>query len=703
MTQLGAPAASVAGRGPFSWVRMRFVTAAGGLTVFPLAVLFGLNFVDEFDSAAFGVVAPEIKAAFGLTNAAFGGILAINFVVVILLAVAIGYVSDRSSRVRIARTGAIVAGIGSILTGVAPFAWALVAARIVNGAGVLVNGPVHRSLLADFYRPEDRGSVFALHESANPIGKILAPIVVGGLATVASWRAPFLVFSIPFFLFFLLSLRLREPVRGGTDRPDEALEVSEERPVQFDRGVRMLAQSKTLRRSWIGLVFIGAGLLPLFSFLALFYDTVFGVGPLGRGLIGSLGSLATLLGLLVAGRYVRTFLERYGPARVQLLSGAVVFVISLLLVVFALQRHLVAAIALGTLISFIGGLNGPAGLTVQVLVSPPRVRTLGLSFGALFLAAGAFLTPLAGRVADTSGLRWGMIAFSPLLAVGGLVIASASRYVQGDVDRAMQTMDTTAMLRRERLAAARRSLLVCRGLDVSYGRVQVLFDVDLEVKEGEIIALLGTNGAGKSTLLKAIAGCLTPERGVVFFDGEEISAMAPWEAAAHGVILMPGGKSVFPTMSVAENLRLASYLYRKDADYVQTRLADVLGIFPRLGERMDTPAGDLSGGEQQMVSLAQTLIAKPRLLMIDELSLGLSPKVVAELLAIVRRISDHGTTIILVEQSVNIALQIAKRAYFMEKGEIRFSGPTKELLGRRDILRAVFLESGSAAGAAKKR
>jgi branched-chain amino acid transport system ATP-binding protein len=150
-------------------------------------------------------------------------------------------------------------------------------------------------------------------------------------------------------------------------------------------------------------------------------------------------------------------------------------------------------------------------------------------------------------------------------------------------------------------------------------------------------------------------------------------------------------------MSVSENLRLAAWLYRRDPAYVDDRMASVLQTFPRLGERIDQLAGDLSGGEQQMLSLAQAFIARPKLLMIDELSLGLAPKIVGELLEIVRDIHRQGVTIVLVEQSVNVAMTVANRAYFLEKGEVRFSGKTADLLERDDILRSVFLEGAAKA------
>ena len=236
-------------------------------------------------------------------------------------------------------------------------------------------------------------------------------------------------------------------------------------------------------------------------------------------------------------------------------------------------------------------------------------------------------------------------------------------------------------------------------LDVAYGPVQVLFGVDFEVEQGEIVALLGTNGAGKSTLLKAISGLLKPVGGKVFFDGKEITGTAANKTAGMGLIQMPGGKSVFPTLTVAENLRLACWLFRGDKQRIEDELEKVLTLFPRLRERYGQMAGNLSGGEQQMMSLGGVFMNRPKVLMIDELSLGLAPTVVGELIEVVHEAHDEtGVTIIVVEQSVNVALTLAKRAVFMEKGEVRFSGPTSDLLERPDILRSVFIAGASAHG-----
>jgi len=247
--------------------------------------------------------------------------------------------------------------------------------------------------------------------------------------------------------------------------------------------------------------------------------------------------------------------------------------------------------------------------------------------------------------------------------------------------------------------SAEAPLLTCRGIDMAYGPVQILFKVDFEVAPGEIVALLGTNGAGKSTLLKGICGLVRPKSGTVEFKGEDVTNLSADVTTHRGISLMPGGKGVFPTLSVAENLRLGGWLIRKDQDRVDAAKDEVETLFPILKARSSQMAGNLSGGEQQMLALGGALMTRPELLMIDELSLGLAPTIVAQLLEVVREIHRRGTTIVIVEQSVNVALNLAERAVFMEKGEVRFTGPTSDLLERPDILRSVFIAGASAGGA----
>ena len=268
---------------------------------------------------------------------------------------------------------------------------------------------------------------------------------------------------------------------------------------------------------------------------------------------------------------------------------------------------------------------------------------------------------------------------------------SSGKFATRDAEIAFATMTTASQLNADVMAGDTDAILTCRGIEVAYDRVQVLFGVDLDVRRGECVALLGTNGAGKSTVLNAISGIVDPIGGAIFFEGKDITHLPTANTAELGIVVVPGGKAVFPTLSVAEHLRAAAWLFRDDAERVATKTAEVYATFPRLEERIDQPAGNLSGGEQQMLALGMAFIAEPKLLIIDELSLGLAPTIVEQLLVIVRQIQATGTAIVLVEQSINVALTVADRAYFLEKGEVRFEGPTAELLHRDDIVRSVFL------------
>ncbi|HEV3472339.1 MAG TPA: ABC transporter ATP-binding protein [Actinomycetota bacterium] len=229
-----------------------------------------------------------------------------------------------------------------------------------------------------------------------------------------------------------------------------------------------------------------------------------------------------------------------------------------------------------------------------------------------------------------------------------------------------------------------------------YGPIQVLFGIDLEVGESEIVALLGTNGAGKTTILRVISGVLVPSEGTVTFEDESLVGARPAEIVKRGIVQMPGGRGVFPGMTVLENLEMAGFLYGKDKKRRNEMVDKVFGFFPMLKERRRQVAGSLSGGQQQMLTLAKSFVMDPDLLLIDELSLGLAPVVVEDLLEIIRRFNEAGVAVLLVDQHVDLALDVASRAYFIERGEIRFSGPAEELRGRDDLLRSVFLRGAVA-------
>jgi branched-chain amino acid transport system ATP-binding protein len=233
-----------------------------------------------------------------------------------------------------------------------------------------------------------------------------------------------------------------------------------------------------------------------------------------------------------------------------------------------------------------------------------------------------------------------------------------------------------------------RALLAVEGLDAGYGDVQILWGVSLAVASGEAVALIGSNGAGKTTLLRALSGTVPTRGGRVLFKGQEITGLSPDRRVALGLAHVPEGRQVFNGMTVRENLMMGAYTRRDGRAEVQADLGRVLGLFPVLAERRDQLAGTLSGGEQQMVAIGRGLMGRPELLLIDELSLGLAPVVVERLVEAVREVHRAGTTILLVEQDVQTALEMAGRAYVIANGRVAMQGASAELLRSPEIREA---------------
>jgi ABC-type branched-subunit amino acid transport system ATPase component len=233
-------------------------------------------------------------------------------------------------------------------------------------------------------------------------------------------------------------------------------------------------------------------------------------------------------------------------------------------------------------------------------------------------------------------------------------------------------------------------LLSVADVDTFYGPVQSLYGVTIDVKPGETLALLGTNGAGKSTLLKAISGLIPVARGSVTFDGVDVTHRPVHQRVNSGVVLVRGGVGVFPTLTVRDNLQLGGYTLGRRKRQLANRIDHVVDIFPVLGDRMSQHAGTLSGGEQQMVALAKAMLLEPKLLIIDELSLGLAPLVIDRLLQVIDELKRGALTMIIVEQSLNVALAFADRAVFMERGQVCFTGDPTELAANGDLVRAIF-------------
>jgi len=678
----------------------------------PVAVLALTGTIAVWDDAALGILLPEIRAEFGLNVAFLVGLTSIMAIVSRLVSVPFGYLADRTSRVWMIRIGSIVANVSSVVQGLAPGVGMLIGGRIAGGIGAAAVTPASFPVLADYYEPDERARVFSFMTVGGLVGGLLGPLIVGFLGARYGWRVAVASLGILASVVSLLTFLVREPPRGGSEIGAERLEkVVESPPPGFVEAYRTMSSIVTLRRFWYVAPFTIIAGTGFGAILAVYYAEVYLIGPGQRGVIIAVSSVVAIVSLLVLSPIGDRILDER-PARLITITAVMTLWQAISFALLAFSPNIVVALLVGIPASVVGTALAPAQLTLISRIVPPRMRGIGLQTQAPFELVGLVLAPMLTAFAiGTLGLKAGMLLFGIPLLPAAAMIASTAGHVDRDIRNATRDAEAAAEVDRLRAAGATRQLVV-RNLQVGYDGVDVLFDVDLDVDSGEIVALLGTNGAGKSTLLRAIAGTQDPTSGAVFVDGRDITHLPADRTAALGIVMMPGGRAVFPDLTVQENLDAALWL-TSNADTQSAahsdgkggdgpraeateRLARVFGWFPTLADRRDQPAGTLSGGEQQMVALSQAFLMRPRLLMIDELSLGLAPQVVELLLGILAQIHADGTTVIVVEQSLNIALSLAERAVFMDKGRVQFDGPTTELLARPDLVRSMYLAAGTA-------
>lgn len=668
----------------------------GGHGAFPLVVLFGLNAVDELDRAAFGVLLPEIREHFGLDLAVVLGLVSVSGIAALALQVPIAQYADRHRRVPLAVVGALVWAAFSGLTGLAIGLIMLTVARSGSSVAKAVIDPTHNSLIADMYPPDRRARVFAVHRSANAVGAFVGPLAAGFLAYSFGWRVPFLVFVIPTLVFAFMALRLREPVRGRFERlaggaSVEVAEVAEAVPSPAEAW-RTVYKVPTLRRIWMSLPFLAVAFVGFGVFASILYAEEFGLDERARGVAAAITEPFQLVGIVLGTRLVS---RRFGNdvRRLVRFLGTLSVVASFASLAFAAAPNVVVAVAVACVLSASLAALVPGMLAALSLAIPPRVRATGFSVAALWSIPGLMVLPLIGWIAERSSIRWGMVVMLPMFLIGSLIIRSAANLIEADIAQVWRS----AAARGEALYQRRQGasdLMLLRGVDAGYDSRQVLYSVNLDIREGEVLALLGTNGAGKSTLLNTIAGVVEADRGSVIFDGRDITHTPPHEIAALGVVQLPGGRAIFPDLTVAEHLRLARWTATQEGRVDDGAVASALDHFPALHQRLEEPAGDLSGGQQHMLALAMALLMRPRVLLIDELSLGLAPSVLAQMLPVIRHMAQQGVAVVIVEQSVDVALAVADRAVFLERGSIGFEGSAHDLASRRDLLRSVFLARG---------
>lgn len=639
-----------------------------------------------FGGAGTGVVLPDIQETFGLELTGITAVATVSALAATVLGLPVSsWIDLRARRVTWVAVGALLAGLSGAGGALAPTAALFALASFTDGFALGVTGPVRSSVLADYSPVGDRPAVYAATSAARAAGVMLGPVAVGGVAVLAGWRWALLVTSALAVAVGLASLRLREPERGAQERRALGLDgvAAEARP-RLAEAVALCRSVRTVRRLWWSTPFTVGAMAALGLFMPLYLQQNFGLNAAERGLAGALAQPFAIAGLLLGAPLARRLLDDR-PERLFRLVSLLGFASGGCVALMALAPSLWSLLAASCLLALAGSLLGPGISTVLSLVMPARARTVGFAIAALWSLPGVLLLPVMGAIGQAWGYRAGLVTLAPIMVAGALVLGTSGGRFRED-------------LRDARLlsSALSGSFLALRGVSVDYGKERVLRGVDLDVAQGELVALLGTNGAGKTTLLGAVCGAVPTSGGGVVFAGRDIGALPAAERAALGVALAPGGTGVLGSLTVAENLRLAAWAHRRDG---AARVAAALELLPELRPKLGARAATLSGGQQRMLTLAQALVARPRLLLVDELSLGLAPAVVERLLAVIRRLHREGTTVVVVEQSVNLALDLCPRAVFMERGEIRYDGPAAGLRDRADLLRPIFLTAGTAPAA----
>lgn len=676
---------------------------------YPLVALGVLGVVDQFQGYAFFVLAPEISRALGISRAGLAGLTALEGLAGTLATLVVATVVQKRPRRGIV---SIIAGFGwslaTLFTGFVRSGWGLGAVLVGDGVTSASVSAVHTPLLVDTYPPAARVRVLAVYRAINAAGNVASPALVGLLSAVVglTWRGVFVTMGVASVFGALFSIRLRDPGFGRMDasraraaiRPHRSKDevMGERASLGFFEIVRRLLLIPTIQRLLVANSVLGMLLVPLYTYTFFFLDERWGMGPGARGLFFAVMPLFSITALWAFGRRAESMFHR-DPAilvrlgAVFLGAGVVVLALALFVPVFGLM-----VLLYGTAIALFSAL-GPALNATILSIVPPAMRPHAAALSGVFMAGvggfGGLI--LLGGIDRRFGVEGAIASLAGPGIIAAVVFATAGRTVNSDIDRMVEEMVEEEQQKELRASRADLPLLSCRHVDFSYGHDQVLFDVSVVVGEGEMVALLGTNGAGKSTLLGVVSGTRLPTGGSVRYQGADITYMDTARRLTMGINHVSGQASVFPTLSVVENLRLFAYSLGRNRRLVEAGTEAALEAFPCLENRRDQRASTLSGGERQMLGLAKALVVPPRLLVVDELFLGLSPKVVREMVDVVRSINEAGAGVLIVEQSVRLALSVAHHAYFLERGRIRFDGPGSVLAERMDLLRPVFLPGGS--------
>jgi branched-chain amino acid transport system ATP-binding protein len=659
---------------------------------------FGLQaLIGGWDDQVLAVAAPEITASFGVSLVTLLWVAPFLQTFQLVMGLPLGYLVDRVKRIWLVRIGALAHQLGVLAQVFAPSFGLFTVAKAGGQAMSNVENLAHLPLTADYFPSRSRARVTGYLGLMGMIGTAIALPVIGLLIKLYGWRASVVVLAIPSFIVLVTVFFMREPVRGAMDRMEMGVSPEnaaiEQKPPSFAEALRGAWQIRTLRLNILS-GFVGGFAAPMTLALSYVSANEYSLDPFQRSLIQWLGVVVMIPLLFVSTNLAQRFLLQ-SPSRVMVMA-AVMGMATLPVPFIVLLHPPLWLYAITPMLAMVPQmLVIPAVGVINLQAIPARFRGVGLQVQAPFLLIANWLAPVLAQQGLKMGLSASIIVFAPFSLIAALLHLGAATSVTRDI-RAARAAALAEQESAQARAERQNKVLVCRDLDALIDDVQILSHVDLDIREGEIVALVGTNGAGKSTLLRTICGLQPASNGAIFFDGVDTTFKPTHEAAREGIVYMPGGQGVFPLMSVKDNLTSAAWMNRKHPAEVEARIEQVLEMFPVLRERIDALAGAMSGGEQQMLAVGQAFLMEPKLLMIDELSLGLAPAIVEQLLNTLREMRQRGVTVVLVEQSLNVALTVADRAVFMEKGEVKFDGPVEELLARPDLVRSVFM--GGAAG-----
>jgi len=683
-----------------SW---REVRRTHELSLYPIVALGLLVIADGFQSYGFTVLTPEISSALGIGVGSIAAARALQTFAIGVAPLPMAALSQGKARRALL---CIVTGLAwsliTLFTGFVTSMLALLAVLFLDGLSTGSVTALHFPLILDGHPPEARVRALAGYATFQNAGQILSPLLVGLLGGLLgfTWRGVFLGLGVTSTLMTLGAIGLRDPGFGrwDTDQVRATVHAGEndeladaEVTLGFWEIVRRVMLIPTTRRMLAGAVVFGVLLIPAQTFVSFFLEQRWNLGPGARGVFFAYLGATTVAGLVAYGRKGEQQF-RADPARMVRVVGVLLATGMVFVALGGLSPWFPGMVVCFGIYGALVGTLGPALGIALLSVIPSRMRPHAQALFSIALAVGGVVGAVLFSGVDTRyGIAGTMVSIAVPGVIGALVIGSAGRWIGADLDRMIDEILEEEEVGRLRRAGRTLPMLACRSIDFSYGQLQVLFDVDFTVDDGEMVALLGVNGAGKSTLLKVISGIGLPTRGSVRFRGKDITYLDAERRVGLGITQVPGGRAVFGPMTVVENLRSFGYTIGSDRKSLERAVDTCLETFPRLAERRNSLAATLSGGEQQMLGLSKALILRPQILLIDELSLGLAPVIVGQLLEMVRAINSDGTAVVLVEQSVNIALNLVHHAYFMERGAMRFDGASEELLGRSDLLRAVFL------------